>query len=149
MIIDTIENADVYAVLGERLAKGLKLIQDPSMLEKDPGKYEVEGEDLYYMIQKYKTKNKDEASFEAHREYIDIQAVLDGCEIIGWTPADSIEITSPYTYDIYKGSDPQIYTEAKLEKGSFGIFFPHDAHKPCCDCLIKESVTKIVVKVKI
>ena len=149
MIIDKIENADKYAALDERLAKGLKLIQDPSMTDKEDGTYKVEGDDLFYMIQKYTTKNKEDLLFEAHKEYIDIQAVIEGCETIGWAPADSMEIMEPYTHDICKGSVPAVFTELKMAEGTFGIFFPEDAHKPGYDCREKGTVTKIVVKVKI
>lgn len=149
MIVDKIENAHLYGALNERLAKGLKLIQDPSLHEKKDGKYEVDGDNLFYLVQRYTSKNKEETSFEGHREYIDIQAVLSGSEIIGWAPADTIEITQAYKPDVFKGSDPKVYTEIKLGKGTFGVFFPRDGHKPSCICDKKEDVLKVVVKIKV
>jgi len=149
MIVDKIENANMYAALGERLAKGLELIQDPSMLEKEAGKYEVDGENLFYMIQSYTTKDKEEMLFEAHNDYIDIQAVIDGGETIGWAPADTLEVVEPYKPDVYKCSDPDYFTELRLPKGTFAVFFPNDAHKPCYDYREKGPVFKVVVKVKI
>jgi biofilm protein TabA len=101
------------------------------------------------MIQKYTTKNREDQLFEAHNKYIDIQAVIKGCETIGWAPADSIDIVEPYTYDIYKGTEPLVFTELVLNKGTFAIFYPGDAHKPSCDYREKGQIIKIVVKVKI
>ncbi|MCP4337459.1 MAG: DUF386 domain-containing protein, partial [Desulfobulbaceae bacterium] len=102
MIIDKIENANIYTALGERLTQGLKIIQDPSLLEKEPGKYEVDGDNLFYMIHSYTTKDKDEILFEAHKDYIDIQAVIDGAESIGWAPADTLKIVKPYEPDVFQ-----------------------------------------------
>lgn len=149
MIVDKIENANLYAALSQRLARGLQLIQDASLLEKEPGKYEVDGENLFYIIESYNTKDKAEVLFEAHKEYIDIQAVLDGGETIGWAPADTLEILEPYKPDVFKCKDPDHFTELRLPKGNFAIFFPNDAHKPGCDYREKGPVLKVVVKVKV
>ncbi|MCF7957118.1 MAG: YhcH/YjgK/YiaL family protein [Phycisphaerae bacterium] len=149
MIIDKIENATLYAALGDRLTKGLALIQNPSLPDKAPGKYDIDGDNLFYMIHHYATKDKDEILFEAHKDYIDIQAVIEGAETIGWAPADTLEIVKPYEPDIVQCSDPDHYTELKLPKGTFAIFFPNDAHKPGCHYHQKGDVIKVVVKVKI
>jgi YhcH/YjgK/YiaL family protein len=149
MIIDKIEHSGEYNALGERLAKGLKLIQDPSLLNKEDGTYKVDGDDLFYMVQRYTTKDPGDQLFETHREYIDIQAVITGTETIGWAPADTMEVTQPYKPDITKGADPEHFTSLYMPAGTFAVFYPQDAHKPGCDYVKKEQVTKIVVKVKI
>lgn len=149
MIIDKIVHADNYSKLGERLAKGLKLIQDPAIGEQENGTYKVDGDDLFYMVQRYTTKKPEETIFEAHKQYIDIQAVIKGTETIAWAPVDTMEIVKPYKPDVCKGNDPAIYTKLNMPEGTFAIFYPEDAHKPGCVYKSKEEVTKIVVKVKI
>ncbi len=149
MVIDKIVHADNYTKLGERLAKGLKIIQDPTLADKDDGTYKIDGDDLFYMVQRYTTKNPEEVMFEAHKEYIDIQAVIKGTEIIAWAPVETMEIVKSYKPDICKGADPEINTKLIMPEGTFVIFYPEDAHKPGCDYMAKEEVTKIVVKVKI
>jgi YhcH/YjgK/YiaL family protein len=88
--------------------------------------------------------------FEAHRDYIDIQAIIDGEETIGYALTGTLkDVVQPYKPDVEKYSDPKIFTEVKLAKGMFAIFYPHDAHKPCYDYHDgKSSVHKLVVKVK-
>ena len=137
------------ALTNEQVYDALKTVQDPEIHNKKPGEYEVDGKNLYYIIQGYTTKDRAEARFEAHREYIDIQAVLDGAESIGWAPADTLEVTEPYTPDVCFYRDPDVYTELRLSKGMFAIFYPNDAHKPCYDYQEKGLCLKVVVKVKI
>jgi len=150
MIVDKIENAELYKGLSDGIAKGLELIKDASVAAQENGKYEVDGDNLFYMIQRYPTKNKADALFEAHKNYIDIQAIIDGEETIGYALTETLEVVQPYKPDVMKCADPDIFTEVKLAKGMFAIFYPDDAHKPCYDYRGgKSNVHKVVVKVKI
>jgi YhcH/YjgK/YiaL family protein len=103
------------------------------------------------MIQRYPTKDKADALFEAHKDYIDIQAIIDGEETIGYALTETLQdVVQPYKPDVTKYADPQIFTEVKLAKGMFAIFYPDDAHKPCYDYRDgKSNVHKLVVKVKV
>jgi YhcH/YjgK/YiaL family protein len=150
MIFDKIENAKLYTGLSESIAKGLEIIQDKSLFEKEDGKYEIDGENLFILVQRYTTKDKEEMLFEAHKNYIDIQAIIDGEETIGYALTETLEVVQPYKPDVAKYADPPVFTEVKLAKGMFVIFYPDDAHKPCYDYHEgKSNVHKVVVKVKI
>jgi YhcH/YjgK/YiaL family protein len=150
MVVDKVENADLYKGLSEGIAKGLELIQDARIAEKQDGKYEVDGDRLFYMIQRYPTKDKDEMLFEAHKDYIDIQLIASGEETIGYAITPTLEVVQPYKPDVMKCSDPAVFTEVKLTSGMFAIFFPDDAHKPCYDYgPDKSNVHKLVVKIKV
>jgi YhcH/YjgK/YiaL family protein len=102
------------------------------------------------MIQRYPTRNKQDMLFEAHKDYIDIQAIIDGEETIGHALTETLkDVVEPYKPDVVKYSDPQMFTEVKLAKGMFAIFYPDDAHKPCYDYHDgKSNVHKLVVKVR-
>ena len=150
MIIDKIENAKLYTGLSESIAKGLEIIQDKSLFEKEDGKYEIDGDNLFILVQHYTTKDKEEMLFEAHKNYIDIQAIIDGEETIGYALTETLKVVQPYKPDVTKYADPPVFTEVKLAKGMFAIFYPDDAHKPCYDYRAgKSNVHKVVVKVKI
>jgi YhcH/YjgK/YiaL family protein len=148
MIADKIDNAGLYGNLSGRLAKGLEVLKDPSLAQKDDGRYEIDGDDIFYMIQRYTTKKKSEARFEAHKRYIDIQAILSGEETIGCAPADELEVTEPYKPDVMFLKAPERYTELHLPAGTFAVFHPSDAHMPCYHAAPCE-VTKAVVKVRV
>jgi len=150
MIVDKIENADLYKGLSAAIAKGLELIKDASIAEQENGKYQVDGDNLFYMIQRYPTRDKEDMLFEAHKDYIDIQAIIDGEETIGYAITETLQVVEPYKPDVMKYADPDIFTEVKLAKGMFAIFYPDDAHKPCYDYRNgKSNVHKVVVKVKV
>jgi biofilm protein TabA len=150
MIVDKIQNAGLYNGLSERIAKGLELIRDPKIAGQKDGKYEVDGDNLFYMIQRYPTKDKKDMLFEAHRNYIDIQFIVDGEETIGYALTETLtDEVQPYKPDVAKYADPKMFTEVKLAKGMFAIFYPDDAHKPCYDYHDgKSNVHKLVVKVR-
>ena len=151
MVVDKLENADLYKGLSAGIAKGLELIKDASLAAQEDGKYEVDGDNLFYMIQRYPTKDKEVMLFEAHKDYVDIQFIVAGEETIGYVLTETLEITEPYKPDVMKGPDPAVYTEVKLTSGTFAIFYPDDAHKPCYVFYTdkKSNVHKMVVKVKI
>ena len=151
MIVDKIENAGLYKSLSEGIAKGLELLKDAAIAAQENGRYEVDGDNLFYMIQRYPTRNKEDMLFEAHKDYIDIQGIIDGEETIGYALTETLgEAVQPYKPDVAKYADPKFFTEVKLAKGMFAIFYPDDAHKPCYDYRDgKSNVHKLVVKVRI
>jgi biofilm protein TabA len=149
MIVDKIKNLDSYKGLSKRLDEGLKIISDPGLVNKEDGKYEVDGDNLFYMVARYKTKDLSEAKFETHKRYIDIQAVLKGKEIIGYTHMDNLKSNVPYTDDIEFFETPGDYEEVKMTEGMFSVLFPQDGHMPGCDYNGKNDIVKVVVKVKI
>ncbi len=149
MIVDLIRNAGIYEGLSEGVVKGLELLKDSNLTAQEDGRYEVIGDDLFYLIQRYSTKKKEDVLFEAHRDYIDIQAVIEGEETIGYGPAGRMGmVIQPYEPDVIKYADPPVFTELKLTAGMFAVFYPDDAHKPCYHTN-ESSVHKLVVKVKI
>jgi biofilm protein TabA len=149
MIADSIKNISIYKNISERLSKGLEILTDKTLLDKPDGKYEVDGANLFYLVQRYKTKSLSEAKFEAHRKYIDIQAVLKGKEIIGFTNIAGLKESAPYKEDVVFFDMPKDYIELKMHEETFTVLFPEDAHMPACDLGGKNDVLKIVVKIKL
>ncbi|MBL7107007.1 MAG: YhcH/YjgK/YiaL family protein [Phycisphaerae bacterium] len=151
MIIDAIDNINLYKGLSNRLAVALEILTEDGLAEKADGRYEVDGDDIFYMIQRYKTLPLEEARLEAHRKYIDVQFVADGREVVGYAPTDAMQVCDGYNED----NDAAFYqlpdnvTELKLNSGMFCIFYPQDAHAPCRYTDSPSDVTKIVIKVKV
>jgi len=151
MIVDRIENIGLYAGLPERLRKALEILQDDGLADKQDGQYQVDGNNIFYIVERYRTVEAQQGKFEAHRKYIDIQVVLDGAEMIGWAPVDQLEVAEPYNpeRDYLLLETPKTFTQVKLAKGMFTIFFPSDAHMPRCHSNIVSDVVKVVVKVRV
>ena len=81
MILDSLEHMETYRHIHPRIYQGLKLLESDFSAMED-GRYPVEGEDLFYMLQTYETK-PDNPFPEAHKRHVDIQCVLTGAEVIG------------------------------------------------------------------
>ena len=95
----------------------------------------------------YETKGEDEVPFESHRIFWDLQIVMEGEELIGYAPLESLEKVSEYdiTNDIafYAGKGQML----KLERGMMMLLSPSDGHRPGVRTgPVSSLVRKIVVK---
>lgn len=150
MILDSLANAERYEGLGTGIALGLAFLRnfDPDTAE---GRYPLDGDDLFALVQRYQTGPAAEKRFETHREYIDIQYVASGEERILYVPAYGLQATAPYdeSADIEFFAEPGASSSFLLRSGQFAIFFPHDAHKPGCMAGGRSDIMKVILKVRI
>ena len=148
MIIDTLDNAEKYISLHPRFRKAFDYIKSQNLQEIEAGKYPIDGTDLHASVSKKEGLKKEDAKFEAHDNYIDIQVCPEGLETLGWKPRNkSIDIKTPYNTekDVTFFNDPPD-TYFTLHEGQFAIFYPEDVHAP----MIGEGpIKKLVVKVKL
>jgi YhcH/YjgK/YiaL family protein len=115
------------------------------------GRHPIDGDRLYALPKSYETVPRTERGFEAHRRYIDIHFVLLGEEVIYHTPVERLEIREPYheDRDIMFFREPLAASPTFLRAGDFGVYFPHDAHKPGCLHTAPMAVRKILLKVAV
>ena len=151
MIVDKIENAHLYADVSGNIAKALEILKDKSLAEKENGRYDVDGDELYYIVQRYQSRTIEESKFEAHKKYIDIQFVAQGREVLGYSPLENLETEQPYSEekDCALYGVPGDYTAVNLKQGMFCVLWPGDGHMPGCQLNGPTDVVKVVVKVKI
>jgi len=148
MISDSIKNIDLYKGLSERLDKAFDYIKTCDFSKLNPGKYEIDGKNIYYSISTYETKPLSEGKWEAHKNYIDIQYIIDGEECMGFAQTEEMNITVDYNEekDIFFGTCDGSFV--KVKKGEFVVFMPQDAHMPNLMSDNKQSkVTKAVFKI--
>lgn len=149
MVVDNITKFNLYKGLSDRIAKGLEVLTNTDFISLQDGKYQIDGDNIFYLVQRYKTKKASEAKFEAHKNYIDIQAIIKGKEIIGFEYINNLEEVVPYKEDVHFFATPEKYTEIKLSEGMFALFYPGEAHIPTCDYERQNDVLKVVVKIKV
>lgn len=149
MIVDRLHNHKCYP-FGKawQLAFDFLLALPPDAEEK---KYPLLGDDLFAIVMSYQTRTSDTAEIEAHRKYLDIQAVLRGAEGIGWSQVDDLRIDTPYDAakdaELYKHPERGLL-RVDLFPGDFIALFPHDAHMPSLMTQQLPVFTKkVVVKV--
>jgi biofilm protein TabA len=150
MILDNLESAGNYEPLGTGIALGLAYLQsfDPDTPD---GRYPLDGDDLYALVQSYGTGPATGKKFEAHRSYIDIQCVVRGRERILHAATAGLDVEVPYSADedVEFFADPVASSSLLVQPGEFAIFFPQDAHKPGCMAGGRADVQKVVIKVRI
>ena len=146
MIKDNINNAKTYYGISENLKKGFEWIKNNNLADLPDGKYEISNE-IYANIQSYLTK--DDAPYEAHRDYIDIQYMIKGEELSGITNYSNCSTTEPYNkekdIEFLKCNTNEEFN--KIKEGEFFVFFPQDAHKPAIKISESKNVKKVIVKV--
>lgn len=148
MIIDRVEYYNCYPYGSVwNTAFGFLDTITPGAEEK---KYEIRGDDIYAIVASYNTRGPHK--FEAHREYVDIQCLLEGQEVIESTALNGLTVDTPYDPEkdatFYLKTDNQ-KTISHLIPGIFITFFPHDAHMPGVSVGDAHTfVKKVVVKIK-
>ena len=148
MIKDDIKRANVYYNISENLKKGFEWIKEQDLKNMPDGRYQID-EKNYANLQSYETK--DDAPYEAHRDYIDIQFMVSGEELSGVTDYSNCETEQEYNKEkdiefLKNNKKEEFY---KIQEGEFFVFFPHDAHKPAIKTDSNKKVKKVIVKVRV
>ena len=148
MIIDRLENFHSYSGLPDRILKALNYLINTDFKKKKPGKYIIEGDNIFAIVSEYEPKDIKDCKLEAHRKYIDVQYIASGDEKMGYIPLNDQVPVQDYDDEkdcVFFKEDTSLIS---FYEGMFAIFFPEDLHQPC----VKngsEKVKKVVVKVKV
>ena len=148
MIMDRLSHASEYVGSNKRIAAGLRYLQQTDLTKVAPGKYEIDGENVFALVQEYETKPMEKGRWEAHRQYMDIQYVAAGEERMGYTNLDHLKAGE---YDATKDFLPLEGAGdfLRMTAGMFVIFAPQDAHMPGMVVDTPKPVKKVVVKVRV
>lgn len=151
MIYDVKENLLMYRGISKNLDGALDYLSHANFSLINEGKYPVQRDKIYTLVQTPETRRRADAQWESHRRYIDIQYLLCGTEQIGFQNVNALTVYKEY--DAQK--DIAFYNEnnegffVKLRPDSFVICFPGDAHMPLVCADEPQSVKKLVVKVNV
>ncbi|MBQ3573317.1 MAG: YhcH/YjgK/YiaL family protein [Clostridia bacterium] len=146
MIIDTFENITNYKGAG-RVYTALEFAAKTDFLSMPLGKYELDGKNIFYMVQEYDTKPFANVA-EAHDKYIDIQFIVSGEEIIGYAPrCCDKKLLEEHPEDDYSLFECKVEF-LELFKGNFMVFYPNDIHSPGIMKNAPVPCKKVVFKIK-
>ncbi len=151
MILDQLKNLKSYAALNPRIGQVVSFLENTDLAGLADGRYEIDGKDVYVTVGTYPLKNPADAALEAHDNYIDIQAVIDGSEGFGWRWREHCtqprgEMNTVKDIIFYEDRPSATVT---ANSGEFVIFFTDDAHAPLTDTgSDRKDVRKCVFKVK-
>ena len=151
MIIDKKENCGLYYGVHTGFAEAFAFIEKAIKENLPVGKYEVDGDTVYALVQEYDAKEETLVRYEGHKKYIDVQYVVDGAEAMEVVDIDQTQTTVEYNEEKDVAFFAPIGKTWKgvLHTGEYGIFMPNDIHRPAMRIdNVPAKVKKIVVKIK-
>ncbi len=148
MIFDSLTHSSRYLPLHPGFEAGFKFLKNHSIEQLKDGKNVIDGDRLFALGMATEGKGQENAVFETHRKYIDIQFTVSGCDTIGW---DEQARCSPDPEGYNTDKDVEFYTDRPtlwipVSSGRFAIFYPEDAHAPLgTDAFVHKIVIKVAV----
>jgi len=150
MIIDTLDNINIYKELSDDIYAGLLYLKDvDSSIEL--GVYTI-NERVKAIIEEYNTNCDNVLEFESHKHVVDIQCPITGTERVFWSPIAGMDIKIPYD----KKKDRTFFvsphvqsTHVDIGNGIFAIMFKNDGHSPQHCVELPQSIKKVTIKVSI
>ncbi|MBS1663358.1 MAG: YhcH/YjgK/YiaL family protein [Bacteroidetes bacterium] len=150
MITSTLSQLHWYKVISPNFEKAINYVLTTDFSAMDLGKYPIDGEEVFAIVNEYTTKPPSECTAESHQDYADIQIIINGAERFGYVPLIDQPASTPYNpdkdyalYDLPEDS----FNYITLPAGQFIIFFPSDIHLPELFQHQPDLVKKVVVKV--
>lgn len=128
--------------------KAFTFLRETDLVNLKPGRYPIDGENVFAIVSENATKELDKTRWEAHKNYEDIHFVISGKEMMGLAPVASATILQEYdaSNDIaFFTSKGKYYLS---DPGNFFIAFTQDAHRPGVKAEGFNSVKKVVIKVR-
>jgi len=144
-----ISDSDRYVRLHPRFKKAFDFLKRDDLAALPVGRYEIEKDNCWAMVQ-----NCELTPFgaiqrpEVHRDFIDIQAPLDGPETFGLAETGG-KLFQPFDEKKDIGFSDLVTRPLTLQPGEFVIFFPVvGGHAPCKTLGSATMRKKLVIKVR-
>lgn len=149
MIFGNVNHSKTYSNLEKDLLTCLDYIKNNSLVNYKKGCYEIDGKDIFVNILEYKTCEKEDRFWEAHRKYIDIHIMLDGCERINFNFIENLEQKEYQEDSDFLPLNGNECGYVELNKDDFLICYPQDAHMTAIKVNSAQNIKKAIFKVKI
>lgn len=149
MICDNLKNKRDYSSINKNFRKAFEFLNNNDLKNLEVGKYEIDGENVFALVQEYITEIDENKKYETHEKYIDIQVIIEGQEIMGYAQADALFVCEDKRIenDVIFYNSTLKGNNIKFYEGDYAIFFTEDAHRPGCALGECSRVKKVLVKV--
>lgn len=113
-----------------------------------PGRYPIDEGNVFAMVSEVAPLEMEQVKWEAHRNFNDLQYIVQGKAKMGVAPVDQANVIEPYDSqkDIAFYDAEGEYYDA--EPGTFFIFSPQEAHRPAIKMDGYDQIKRIVIKVR-
>ncbi|NLL36282.1 MAG: DUF386 domain-containing protein [Fretibacterium sp.] len=151
MIRALLEDAERYYVLGEGVKLALNFVRDNDLVNFAPGRYPVDGDRVFALIQERDSMLRSEAPFENHVQHADLQVTLRGVEYLGYCPIKYLTKKGEYNAEtdvqLYEIDEDAILMRSDTGK-SFSLFYPEDGHQPYVTLGDPAPLKKVVFRIR-
>lgn len=151
MIFGDINNTrDMEKIYPDPIIKAINHLKSVDLNDIEAGKYEIQGQDIYYNVVDVETKDKKLGRPEIHKKFIDIHFLIKGEELIGFARDSSNNRVSEELFekrDILFYENVENEMDLVMKPGNFVILFPNDVHRAACVLEKKSLIRKVIVKI--
>jgi YhcH/YjgK/YiaL family protein len=151
MILDRLDRLRQYGNLPYGIPDAIDYLLRTDFTQVPEGRHELDGDRLIVIVQRFHPRPLAEATWEAHRRYVDVQYVFEGVEQMGHSFLhENLVVKQPYNADKDITFFEAQGTYFPVRAGEVAIFLPHDVHAPSLTLDHQPSeVRKAVVKCRI
>jgi biofilm protein TabA len=149
MIVDVLQNADLYSTVHPLLPKAFEFMRRTDLASLPDGRHPIMGDKVFAVIGNAQTKPPDQGKWEAHHKFWDVQFLIRGRERMGYARMEGTTVTIPYDPEtdlVFFNTTGDYFT---VQPGMFAIFTLQDVHMPGVAVDKPEHVRKVVVKVAV
>lgn len=146
MIVCPIKELGRYAAIIPGLAEGLEVLN--GLTDYSDRVIPMSGGNRV-LVQQGMTKLPQGKLSEAHRQYLDVQCILEGCDTVGWAPVDKLTEVEPFNTEKDIGWYDGPVDFVNVRAGHCYVVFPEDAHMPNTSLETPCKFTKVVLKLKL
>jgi YhcH/YjgK/YiaL family protein len=147
------EKGAEFRCLHPVIKEALEYLKKTDLASMEKKKHPIKGDDLFLIIDEYKTMPASEKVAEQHRKYIDIHYMIKGKELIGLGFENKRnKFTEAYVPEKDRALFSSVVDESFiiLKQGYYAVMFPSDIHRPgCCETCAESNVKKAVIKIAI
>jgi biofilm protein TabA len=139
-----------YTALAANIEMALQHLRENDYLLREPGKYPIDGERMFALVQDPMTQAWETGFPEFHARHIDVQCLLSGEEALGYLPANSDLVPHDDRLterDIAFVAQQTHETRIVLTPGMYAVFFPGELHRPCRAVTQAMQIKKVVIKI--
>ena len=144
MILCPWKDINRYEAVLPGLAEALEAIKNLTDLE--PKNYPLSNGNRFFVTA---GTTKPVSNAEAHRNYLDIQYIVKGKEVMGWADLATCTPAGEFNTEKDVGKYSGNFEYITVPEGYCYVAFPEDAHMPGCHLDVPNDFVKIVVKLKV
>lgn len=144
MIVCPWKDLKRYAPILPGLEEAMTAIEALTSLE--PATHQLSGGNRFFVT---RCTTNPVGLAEAHRNYLDIQYILRGKEVMGWADLADCTLEGEFNIDGDIGMYSGEFRYLTIGEGMCYVVFPEDAHMPGRHLDVPTDFTKIVIKLKV